>query len=162
MLSKIVVEPYFKAVSYLHQTKLMETYSNAIELSTTKPNVLVGPNGSGKSAFLRMLSLLTLSNYIGVTKLSDKYVRWNEELWYKEGPWYSKECKYLHGVNVEGKLNPTFFYHPGFIPGEERCLTTAMMVGFDKESRQVGDLTDKKIVRTSSEKSTKPFTSNIG
>ncbi len=143
MLTKISIEPYFKAVDYLPHVKLMETHGSIIELSVTKPNVLVGPNGSGKSAFLRTLSLLTLSNLTGVTSLSDRYVSFNTKLWDLDGKSYSKNWLFLEGLTFEGALNPTYYYRPGFIPNEERCLTTALMCGYEKEARKIEELTNK-------------------
>lgn len=143
MLTSVSVESPFAAVSYLADTLLMSTQQRKVRLDITKPNVIIGPNGSGKSAFLRALSLLTLSNLTGVTSLSDRYVSFNNKLWDLDGESYLKNWCFLQGLMFEGVLNPTYYYRPGFIPNEERCLTTALMCGFEKEARKVGELTGK-------------------
>lgn len=135
----------FKAVPYLEASTLMQGRPRGISFSTTKPNVLVGQNGAGKSALLTTLALQTLSYFTGVSAFDDRYTRGRDadSFWEKVREW-GRDFKFLPGLKCETDLGPALYFRPGHIPGNESCITTAMMCGYMEEARTYAKLTEDK------------------
>lgn len=137
----------FTAVPHLEKTALMKAHKGKVEFSTEKPNVIVGPNGVGKSALLEALSLETLTFYTGVSCFDENYIGSGEArtFWTPERDWRAEHrFSFLPGLTCETDKGPAFYYRPNHIPGNDRCLTTAMMCGYGKEANRYAELTDNK------------------
>ncbi|MNR71310.1 vitamin B12-transporter ATPase [compost metagenome] len=145
MLQRIQAKD-FKAVPYLEGSQLMSNHPEGVRLCADKPNVIVGPNGAGKSALLQALALKTLAYFVGSSCLDEHFIngRDADSFWGERGYSWWREQEYLPGLACEGDLGPTLYYRPGHIPGNERCITTAMMCGYFEEARAYGRLIDDK------------------
>lgn len=135
----------FKAVPYLETSQLIAN-NPTVKFTHNKPNVIVGPNGAGKSALLKALSFYTLSNYLGVSCLDDNYIvgRDADALWANIGSAWREEFVYLHGLAIVGDRAPAMYYRPNHIPGNERMIAAAMMMGYCEEAKAYGELTKRK------------------
>lgn len=147
----------FAAVPYLETSALMGSHPDGIRFSTEKPNVIVGPNGAGKSALMRSLALHTLSWFTGTSAFDSNYLddykvknAWREVDSQRRYAHYEATGRwedlydYLGGLEVETDYAPALYYRPGHIPGNERMVSAAMMVGYFDEAKAYGRLTEKK------------------
>jgi hypothetical protein len=137
----------FKAVPHLETSLLMQTHQGSITFATDKPNVIVGPNGSGKSSLLEAIALRFLAFYYASSALDRRYLddRPAETRWVKtRGKNWTTCFKYLPGLDVKTDNAPIRYYRPGFCPGNESDITTAMMTGYLKEAKAFGELTRDK------------------
>jgi len=127
----------FAAVPYLETSSLMATHKGRVKFSVSKPNVLVGPNGSGKSALLTALALRTLSYFTGETSLDEHFLgnSHRQQFWQPEGYAWQHKHAYLAGLTCETHNAPALYYRPGHIPGNETCVTTAMMTGYFERAK---------------------------
>ncbi|WP_144267088.1 hypothetical protein [Comamonas thiooxydans] len=130
-------------VPYLTGSKLMQLHPEGVTFSTTKPNAIVGPNGSGKSALLKALAIHSLSWLTGTSGLNDGYTDklsrmdiWTERRW--------RDYEFMAGITVDSDDGAAAYFRPNAIPGDETSLTHAMMCGYSKEAKRVGELTDEK------------------
>ena len=135
----------FKAVAHLETSQLMQAHPKGLSFSTTKPNVIVGPNGAGKSAAVTAMSLVTLSNFTGVSSFDDHYVvgRDSDDLWSRERSW-GHDYEFLKGLEVDTDDAPAFYFRPGHIPGNEADVTHAMMTGYWEDASAYARLTERK------------------
>lgn len=131
----------FTAVPWLSETPLAKNHRCRIDLSSTKPNVVVGPNASGKSALLTTLSLLTLSHFTGASEISTDYVsaRHADAWWTKTRGW-SSDFEWLQNLVIDGAAGPAFYYRPEHIPGNEKSVASAMMLGYFDQAKAYGAL----------------------
>jgi predicted ATPase len=126
----------FAAVPYLETSSLAQTHGGQVAFSSDRPTVLVGPNGSGKSALLTALALRFLAYFTGESTFDDKFVRSTEsKTWWSKSHEWRNDFTYLKGFSTTGDNAPALYYRPGHIPGNERCVTTAMMCGYFDEAR---------------------------
>jgi energy-coupling factor transporter ATP-binding protein EcfA2 len=134
----------FAGVPYLETSALMKRHKGKVVFSTDKPNVIVGPNGAGKSALLSALALETLTYFTGESSFSPDYID-ERKFWTPESDWKEPyRYKFLPGLTCESDKGPAFYYRPGHVPGNDRCLTTAMMCGYSEEANRVYELTKEK------------------
>lgn len=147
----------FATVPYLETSSLIRHRPEGILFSTEKPNAIVGPNGAGKSALLKALALHTLSWFTGTSAFDSNYLdsfklkeAWREAdskrryAHYEATGRWEDLYDYLGGLEVETDYAPALYYRPGHIPGNERMITAAMMVGYCEEAKAYGRMTDKK------------------
>jgi predicted ATPase len=147
----------FATVPYLETSSLIRHRPEGLQFSTEKPNAIVGPNGAGKSALLKALALHTLSWFTGTSAFDPNYLdsfklkeAWREAdskrryAHYEATGRWEDLYDYLGGLEVETDYAPALYYRPGHIPGNERMITAAMMVGYCEEAKAYGRMTDKK------------------
>lgn len=140
---KLTISDKFTYFPHFKDTSLFKRYGGVFSLEPTRVNVLVGPNGSGKSTLLDILSLLTLSIDFEQSRASKEYLK--DELWTNEDKWGSwAEERYLIGATLSEGFCPALSFKPHRIPGNERCVTTAMMVGYFEEAREYAAKTENK------------------
>lgn len=144
MLKSLHVEN-FKAIPYLETSDLMKSHGGVLKFSQKKPNVIVGPNGAGKTALLDALAIRNLAYFHGVSTLDQKYVMSGEsDAWWTKPTSWSNDHMFLEGLHCESDHAPLLYYRPGHIPGNERCITTAMMTGYFDEAKAYARATEKK------------------
>lgn len=144
MLEKIVIGDV-TGVPYLKGSTLAKTHKKGITLSSNKVNVLVGPNGSGKSALLKALALKTLSFYTGSSALDGKYIVGTDSkgLW-SDGDRWSSSFEFMPGLSLSMGQMRGIYFKPSHIPGDDNCVTSAMMCGYFEEAKRYGKLTENK------------------
>lgn len=145
MIRHLTLDATFSAVPHLANTLLWQQFAkNGLALSLDKPNVVVGPNGAGKTALLTLLALRTWTYFTGETAFDDNYTRGSEcDKWWSERTWRADPV-FLPGAVFQTDDAPAVFYRPNHLPGNERCATTALMVGYSTEARAYIGATDKK------------------
>lgn len=135
----------FKVVAHLETSALMQNHPRGLLFSQSKPTVIVGPNGAGKTALLTALAMQTLSYYTGQSNFDNNYINSSksDRFWSKSRSW---PCDYtfLEGLICKSDLAPALYYRPGHIPGNEKCITTAMMCGYFDEAKAHARMVDKK------------------
>lgn len=129
----------FTAVPWLETSLIMRAHPQGIHFSKDLPNVIVGPNGSGKSALLRTISLLTLSHLVGYSAFDKGYL--DKDTYWREDSRWRGLYSFLPGLLHTSDLAPAVFYRPNHIPGNERMLASAMMMGYFDEAKTYGELT---------------------
>jgi ABC-type cobalamin/Fe3+-siderophores transport system ATPase subunit len=136
----------FLTVPFLETSQLMRNHQGGVEFSTEKPNAIVGPNGAGKSALLKALSLHSLSWFTGVSAFDSNYLDdfKLKDAWRQIGYRWEDVYEYLGGLEVETDYAPALYHRPGHIPGNERMIAAAMMVGYGDEAMEYGRLTRHK------------------
>lgn len=135
----------FKAIAYLETSELMRTHGGTLKFSQKKPNVIVGPNGAGKTALLDALAIRGLAYFNGVSTLDQKYVMSGQsDAWWTKKTQWSNDYMFLEGFNCETDHAPVLYYRPGHIPGNERCITTAMMTGYFDAAKAYASATEYK------------------
>lgn len=146
MIENIKLSEDFSAVPYLPGSQLWQnTKKKGLDLSLSKPNVVVGPNGSGKTALLTLLALQTWSYFTGKTTFDDNYIRSGRfcDEWWSERTW-REDPVFLPGATFKTDNAPAVFYRPGHLPGNEKCAVTALMVGYSDEAHTYMDAVDNK------------------
>ncbi|KWT98011.1 hypothetical protein APY03_0682 [Variovorax sp. WDL1] len=120
----------------------MQEHPKGITFSTKRPNVIVGPNGAGKSALLKTLALQTLSYQTGESAFDDNYTRGldSDDYWHQAGYRWSRDFRYLNGLEVATDGAPALYYQPGHIPGHDNSIAASMMCGYFDEARAYGTL----------------------
>lgn len=144
MIQSVQLSSAFKAIPYLPGSSLWQATGGKLEFARDKPNVIVGPNGSGKTALMTLLSLKTLTHFTGYSALDDGYTRGrNADDWWSEQQWRTP-AEFLPGAIFDTDLAPALFYRPQHLAGNEKCVTTAMMLGYFNEARAYGEAVEEK------------------
>lgn len=145
MIRQITLTSGFSAVPHLPATTLWQQHqAKGLNLSITKPNVIVGPNGSGKTALLTLLSIQTLTYFTPATALDDHYTRGLDcDSWWSERTWRDDPA-FLPGAVFKTDNAPAVFYRPVHIPGNDDSVAAAMMCGYFNEARAFGNAVKQK------------------
>lgn len=115
----------------------------SIELSTTKPNILIGPNGSCKTTLLETLAMYTLCHDYGFTKLTDRSTRFCDELWQKEREeYYWSEEHFMADVSIVGGMPFGTFISPDFKPCGALDWAHALCYGLGEDASDYFKKTD--------------------
>ena len=140
---KLKITPQFDLFPFFKDTSFYKKHKGSFKFEPNKVNVLLGPNGSGKSTLLDILSLLTLAYEFGQSRPGKTYLE--DEYWHADNQWAQWEDEaYMAGVQWSEGFCPALSFKPHRIPGNERCITTAMMMGFFDEARSHADLVENK------------------